>query len=978
MRWLLLGLALVNTSWGEVDFNREVRPILAGHCFECHGPDSDERKAKLRLDEQEAAHENVIVPGQPDASELIARLLSEDPDEIMPPPAKKNPLTESQKATLRSWVSEGAHYETHWSFAPPTRPNLPSVSNPDWPNNSIDRFVLAKLDDAQLEPNQSTGRRALIRRASLSLIGVPPTPQEAKAFEDDTSPNAYERVVDRLMASPLRGERWARRWLDLARYADTNGYEKDRPRSIWPYRDWVIDALNADMPFDQFTIEQMAGDLLPNATPSQKIATGFHRNTMINEEGGIDPLEYRFHSMVDRVGTTGTVWLGLTVACAQCHTHKFDPIQHTEYYQLMAYLNNAEEPEYTIPNPAPVELEAKIAAAEAALPMQVDEAVFADWFVQQANQLGAWKSITPTKVSANLARLEQLDDGSILASGDQTKRDIFELQLEGDFSGMSALRLEALPHDSLPKSGPGRAYYEGPKGDFFLSELKIVGDDGQPVTIASASESYGKLGIGGGSGNASQAIDGNELTGWSTSGGEGQAHQAVFAFQKPLTDVRQLQITLEFNRHYPATLGRFRLAMTTDSQPRSASSLPTELDPLFSKRLASLESQERQQLMMVYAQQAEEAKAAREAIAVLKKRRPKPVTSLIFAERPANHPRPTYRHHRGEFLQPKESVIPGLPKFLGALSEPPKDRLGFARWLASEANPLVARVTVNRDWAAFFGRGLVSTTEDFGYQGASPSHPALLDWLATQWIDDGWSRKLLHYHIVTSATFRQHSKLTERHRERDPENVLLGRAPRVRIEAELVRDTTLMSAGLLTQKVGGQSVYPPQPASVTTEGTYGRLTWKVSEGEDRYRRGLYTFTKRTAPYAMFSTFDAGSGEACLARREVTNTPLQALTALNDEVMMDAARALGHQSGRDQASLRTKAATLFERVLTRLPDDEELAWLSGFVQAQQARFAKDPEQAQALIGRKSGNPAKEAAWTAAARALLNLDETFLQH
>ena len=980
MKWHPLALSLLSATaaWADVDFNRDVRGILAGHCFECHGPDAEQRQAKLRLDQQEPAYEHVIVPGNPDASMLIQRLETQDPDDLMPPPEKKHPVTKAQVEILRAWIKEGAPYDKHWSFVPPERPALPEVSTTSWTRQGMDRFVMAQLDEAQLRPNQAASPRALIRRASLSVLGVPPKPGEVATFENDPSPNGYERALDRMMASPLYGERWARRWLDLARYADTNGYEKDRPRSIWPYRDWVIDALNADMPFDQFSIEQLAGDLLPNAKPSQKIATGFHRNTMINEEGGIDPLEYRFHSMVDRVGTTGTVWLGLTVACAQCHTHKFDPLEHTEYYQLMAYLNNAEEPEYTLPEPSNPELEAKIAAAETHLIEQIDDAKFAAWFATQRGQLGQWQSITPTSFKANLARLELLKDGSILASGDQTKRDVFELSFEGIPEGLTGIRLEALPHKSLPKSGPGRAYYEGPKGDFFLSEFK-VSTGSNPIALTSANSSYGKLGIGGGAGTAAQAIDGNEVTGWSTSGAEGKPHQAVFEFAEPLTSTPSLQVTLEFNRHYPATLGHFRLAFTTDPKPGQASNLPTNLDGLLRKDFVSLFTQQRQQLALEYAHHADETKVARAAITALQRQRPKPVTTLIFAERPADHPRPTHRHHRGEFLQPKEAVAPALPKIFSTAPESPDDRLGYARWLVSESNPLVARVTVNRDWAAFFGRGLVATLGDFGYQGKPPSHPELLDWLATEWMAGGWSRKRLHYHLLTSATFRQSSKVTGDHRQRDPENLLLGRAPRVRIEAELVRDTTLQVAGLLTQRVGGRSVYPPQPASVTTEGTYGQLKWTVSKGEDRFRRGLYTFTKRTAPYAMFATFDAGSGEACLARREVTNTPLQALTALNDEVIMDAARALGIRLGKDDRGMEIKAKELFERILTRQPDTEELGWLCAFVKDQQERFANHPDQAKAFLDLESGDSLTEtAAWAAAARALLNLDETFLQH
>ncbi len=579
-----------------LSYNRDIRPLLADKCFACHGPDEGDRQADLRLDIRASALKTkAIVPRDPDHSKLVRRIFSTDSDERMPPDETGRTLTDRQKQVLRRWIAEGAAYEQHWAFVPPRRPPLPRVSDSDWPRNEIDRFVLARLEARNLRPAEAADRYTLARRVYLDLIGLPPSPAEADAFVRDTSPDAYERLVERLLASPRYGEHWARRWLDLARYADTNGYEKDRPRSIWPYRDWVIRALNDDMPFDQFSIEQLAGDMLPDATVEQRVATGFHRNTMLNEEGGIDPLEFRFYAMVDRVATTGTVWLGLTVGCAQCHTHKYDPISHTDYYRLMALLNNADEPDLTVPSPSVAarraELLAKIDRLEAELPQhfppapgegpvaarrrQALEEAFTKWTAQQRRLAGNWRTLRPKTLESNLPRLTVLDDGSILSQGDITKRDVFKLTFSlTDVAGpITALRLEALPDERLPAGGPGRAFYEGRKGDFFLSEV-TVRVAGRQRPFSAASHSYGKISIGSGTAEAGNVIDGKPSTGWSTSGREGQASQLALQFDKPLAADGELEIEMLFERHFAASLGRFRFAATSDSPPAAASKTP--------------------------------------------------------------------------------------------------------------------------------------------------------------------------------------------------------------------------------------------------------------------------------------------------------------------------------------------------------------------------------------------------------------------
>jgi hypothetical protein len=967
---VILAVLLALAAGDPPDYAREVRPILARHCFKCHGPDERARKGGLRLDSFEGAVAKLksgaraVVPGKPAESELLKRVSSADPDEVMPPPDAKNPLPAGAADVLRRWIAAGAEYKPHWSFVPPKAAALPDVKDSAWVRNPIDRFVLARLEREGLKPSPPADAATLLRRVSLDLTGLPPGPEDA---EGD-----YETLVDRLLASPRYGERWARRWLDLARYADTNGYEKDRPRSIWPWRDWVIRSLNEDLPFDRFTVEQLAGDLLPDATPSQRIATGFHRNTMLNEEGGIDPLEFRYYAVADRVATTGAAWLGLTLGCAQCHTHKFDPITHREYFALFAYLNNADEPELAVPSPETEakrrEVEAKAAALEAGLAAKFPpeplsgpddsrsederrrahlEKKSAAWLERETARLRPWTLVRPVTARSEVPFLEVLEDGSVLAGGDQTKRDVYLLELP-DLAGATALRLEVLPDERLPRRGPGRVYYEGPFGDFFLSELTLLAD-GRPLRFSRAAHSHAKN-------PAAQAIDGDPSTGWTIDGGQGRAHAAAFQLAAPAPRAGSFRLELLFERYHAAGLGRFRLWSTKDPRPAEAQT-PAQEELLAKDGLRA------------FLLQAPELEKERKEIAELRRQAPAAPTTLVFQERPAANPRATRLHKRGEWLQPAEAVAPGVPAALPATSA--RDRLGFAKWLVEPAHPLVSRVTVNRQWAAFFGRGIVRSLEDFGTQGDFPSHPELLDWLALEFVRRGWSMKQLHRLIVTSATYRQASRVSPELLRRDPENRLLARGPRFRVDAELVRDSALAAAGLLSPKLGGPSVFPPQPASVTTEGAYGKLEWKASTGEDRHRRGLYTYAKRTAPFAMGVAFDGPSGEQCLARREVSNTPLQALTLLNDAVFVEAAQALGKLAAAEPGTDRDRAAFLFRRCLSRAPAPEEAARLEAFVARQKARFEAKELDPAALGG--PGADAARAAWTAAARALLNLDE-----
>lgn len=981
-----------------VQFNRDIRPILAQHCFKCHGIDDSGRKGQLRLDVRDAALKGgksgmpAIVPGNPDQSEMVRRLFTDERSEKMPPPSTKTLLTVEEKEKIRAWIAAGAEYASHWAFVAPRTPALPEVKDAGWPKNPIDRFILARLEQEGLKTSPPADRYTLIRRVYLDLIGLPPSPDAVDAFVNDRHPKAYEQLVARLLASPHYGERWARRWLDLARYADTNGYEKDRPRSIWLWREWVINALNSDLPFDQFTIKQIAGDLLPKATLDDRIATGFHRNTMLNEEGGIDPLEFRFHAMTDRVATTGTAWLGLTIGCAQCHTHKYDPIHHREYYQLMAFLNNADELEIDLPR-ADIEMQRQaiqnkipelIAGLAARFPPAMDhqpplgsrehlEQKFAAWLEHERGRGVHWTPLHPVEAKSNLPLLTVQEDDSVFASGDITKSDTYQLKFRGDFRGIRAVRLEVLPDERLPASGPGLCYYEGPKGDFFLSEFQLRIKN-KPVPIAAATESFARNNFGKNPVSAKLATDGDPQTGWSCAGRFGERHEAVFVLAAPLDDIKELDLTMQFGRHYACSLGRFRISLTTETGA-VARDLPEETQRLLLIPDAELKASQREQLLQRFLLVAPELAKIRTDIERQQQALPRFPTTLVFQERPPENPRPTFIHSRGEFLRTTERVVANVPAALSPLPlDAPRNRLTFARWLVAPDNPLTARVTVNQQWQAFFGRGLVRTTADFGIQGDPPSHPELLDWLALEFMSKGWSLKDLHRLIVTSATYQQSSRLTPALLAKDPENKLLARGPRVRLEAEMIRDTVLHASGLLSTKVGGPSVYPPQPASITTEGAYGRLDWKVSQGEDRFRRGLYTFSKRTAPYAMLTTFDGPSGESCLARREVSNTPLQALTLLNDAVFVEAAQALGRRLATLPGSEEERVQLAFRRILTRPATKDEIEKLTAFFVAQKRRFSLGELNAATVAGSGDGDVNERAAWTTLVRVLFNLDET----
>lgn len=1013
----------------KTDYLRDIKPIFEKNCYKCHGPQM--QKNELRLDVKEFALKGgtsgpAIIPGKSAESPLI-RNVSRLAD-ATPMPPKGDPLTAEQIGLLRAWIDQGAIWPEesgvpmtptplpekkksadHWSFKSPVHHDPPEVKNASWPRNEIDRFVLSRLEKEGLSPSPEVDRATLIRRLSLDLIGLPPTVEEVDSFLADKSPNAYENVVERLLASPHYGERWARPWLDAARYADTNGFEKDRTRSIWPYRDWVINALNADMPFNEFAIEQLAGDMLPGATRDQKIATGFHRNSMTNEEGGIDVEEYRFASVVDRVQATGAIFLGLTVGCAQCHDHKYDPISQREYYQFFAFLNNADEPEIEIPSSKEIkkrqqaldqisklegELESKFPPSEKSFassfihlsPQEQSRIRLAAslnaWEEKQSKAVVHWTVLDPLKFASDMgATMTKLPDRSILVSGDRPNRDVYNIELPTSLKDITALRLEVIPDDSLPNHGPGRGAVLG-DGNFMLSEIEIAAaplgsaERGTAVTLQSASADYPPQKF-----DAAKAIDGVLDTGWAIEGGIGKQHWAVFELKdktgfEPGT---KLSVKLIQRFIHQQTIGRFRISVTTDSHPVKASAVPPDIEALLLKSRSSWTESESAAIKRAFLLAAPELAEQQKEIAKLRATLPTYTTTLVMQERAA--PRTTQIHARGEFLRTGVAVEPGVPAILPPLPEgAPRNRLALARWLVDGKNPLTARVEVNRMWQAFFGRGIVATVQDFGTQGDAPTHPELLDWLATEFMRRGWSMKAMHRLIVTSAAYRQDSRVPPNLLASDPNNLLLARGPRFRVDAETVRDIALAAGGLLDLKIGGPSVFPPEPRGVN-ELAYGSPAWPASSGGDRYRRGLYTHLKRTAPYPALITFDGPTAETACLRRNRSNTPLQALTLLNDEVFAEAAQALGRRvMAAPAGDPAGKARLAFRLCLGREPKEAELTKLVAFYDQQLARInsgALDaaklaPVAADQKVAESNGK--ELAALTALSRVLLNLDET----
>ncbi len=1002
----------------RVDFNRDVIPILSANCFKCHGPDGENRKSGLRLDRRDAAvapaesGKTAIVPGMPDESELVRRIFADDPDERMPSKDSGKQLTDAQKQTLRRWIGEGAEYKTHWAFVPPTRTALPAVKREDWPKNPIDRFVLARLEAEGLSPSSEADRVTLCRRLYLDLLGLPPTPEEVDAFVGDSSSDAYDRLVETLLASPHYGERWGRLWLDAARYADSDGYEKDKPRFVWFYRDWVVNALNRDLPYDQFIVDQIAGDLLPGAAQDEIVATGFLRNSMINEEGGVDPEQFRMDAMFDRMDAIGKGILGLTIQCAQCHDHKFDPLTQREYYRLFAFINNDDEANITVYTPDEQRQRAEILHQVAAIEDDLKHAApdwrdwMSDWEKQVTSGQPEWTVLRPEVEGETTGGQKYLPlaDGSFLCQGYAPTKHTARLHVKSGAKNITAFRLELLNDPNLPRGGPGRSI----QGTAALTEFAIeakIGDKTEKLKFAKATADYNppvtpllpmyndksdkKRVIG----PIEFAIDGKDDTAWASDADPGRRnvpHQAVFTLDKPLPDGSTLTFLLKQDHggwnsddNQNHNLGRFRLSLTT-APNAEADHVPVAVRAILAippeRRFAEQQAAVFSHWRTTVAHWAE----ANKRIDELWQKHPEGSTQLVL--HPRVQPRDTHVLARGNFLKPTDRVEPGVPSFLNPLpADTPPNRLSFALWLTDRSAPTTARAIVNRVWQAYFGVGLVDTPEDFGRQASAASHPELLDWLAVEFMDNGWSLKRLHRLIVTSATYRQSSLATPEQRDRDPYNRLLAHGARLRIEAEAVRDVALAASGLLNERLGGPSIHPPLPEFLFQPPvSYGPKSWPVESGAEQYRRSLYVFRFRSIPHPLLQTFDAPNGDFACVRRSRSDTPLQALMTLNEPVFLECARALAIRALTDGGhNDDERLAFAFRRCVARRPISGELATLKKLLSKQRQHFAAADAKPWDLAAADPARPPKLpdgassadlAAWTVVSRALLNLDET----
>jgi len=995
----LMAFALVRSACGQdkpIDFVRDVRPILVKNCFACHGPDEKQRKANLRLDVEESAKKKVLIAGDASASSLLHRITSKD-EERMPPAETGKSLTADQVLVIKKWVEQGAKWGQHWAFEKPIRPTLPEVKQADWIANPIDRFVLARLEKEGLKFSAIADKFTQARRVSLDLTGLPPEPEVLSRFLEDATPSAYANLVDELLKAPAYGERWARVWLDLARYADTKGYEKDLGRTIWRYRDWVIDAFNADMPYDRFTRDQLAGDLLPAPTIDQLLATAFHRNTMVNDEGGTDDEEFRIAAVKDRVDTTAQVWMGLTLGCAKCHNHKYDPITQKEYYQFYAFFNQTEDADTGDERP-------KIATPSKAQQAQTEKLqaefnkarqelyTYSDAFKEAARKWeetartrAGWTVVKPTEMTAaSGSTMKVIDDGSVLVQARKPARETYTIKIPAGSQAITAIRLEVLPDKSHPRGGAGRSENDG---NFVLSRFVVKAKS----KIGTEKE----LAIGSATADFSQAMYPIEHAvknadprkhGWAIAPKQQEIHKAVFFLTeayKP-TEGAELEIALDhqFEFTYPGfSIGRFRLFLTGDESPSLTGELPVEVrgNLLIPEERRAPDQQA--SVLAFYAGIAPSTKILRDQLATLQAQIAAlaPPQTPIMRELAANKQRPNRIHVRGNFLDPGEVVQANVPgTFHPLAADLPRNRLGLAEWLTHLDNPLTARVAVNRFWAQFFGRGLVETQEDFGSQGSAPTHPELLDWLACDFREGGWSMKMLCKTIVMSATYRQSGFSTPEAIKRDATNRLFSRGPRFRMEAEMIRDATLATSGLLSKKMYGPSVMPPQPDGLW-KSAYSGEKWIAAKGEDRYRRGLYTYAKRTAPYPAMTTLDAPSREICTVRRLNTNTPLQALVTLNDTAFVEMAQSLARKMYEGGKTLEERIAHGMKRALFRPAKAEEITVLKELFASRLAHFDAKAEEAKKFACEPLGplpegwSVAELAAWTAVANVILNLDE-----
>jgi hypothetical protein len=1148
---LLPTSALAETPPRKIDFNRDVKPVLSNACFKCHGPDAAERKGGrdgLRLDTADGITADLggyaaIVPGQPEKSALVARITSNDPDELMPPPASGKKLTQHEIEALTQWVREGAKYQGHWSYIKPTRPELPSVKNSAWPRNGVDYFILARLEREGLGPSPEADRYAIIRRLSLDLTGLPPSIEEVDAFVGDNDPQAYEKLVDRLLERPAYGEHWGHLWLDLARYADSAGYADDPPRSIWLFRDYVIRALNDNKPFDQFTIEQIAGDLLPNPTEEQLVATAFHRNTLTNNEGGTNDEEFRNVAVVDRVNTTMAVWMGTTMACAQCHNHKYDPISQEEYFRFFSFFNNTEDADRGDESPLfsvytdeqqrqRSQWQQELARLHQTLRTMTPELAAAQAGWEQAFPLDMKRqTLKPTSVKSQAGATTSVTETGDIHVATGAANDVYTIEAVPDGGTIRAIQLDVLPDDGLPGKGPGYA-----DGNFVLSRIAVTLDrptdqplvgryvrielpgkdkilslaevqvfrgdenlslrgeasqsstavdgparlaidgntDGryneakstthsevsespwwevdlkseqpldrvvvwnrtdagvegrlagfrlvvlnerhepvwsrenndapnpqselsfagpQPIELAAAVADYSQPSF-----EAADAVvktktpndDALKQKGWAIGGQTGQPHGLTLVARSPVEIKPGAKLTVKLEHAFQSanhTLGHFRLSATDDARAAELARTPKRVVDALRIPPDQRTVEQRNQIAEHYLTIAPGLQGERDRVAALDKQLAgmKPTTVPVMRELPAGQRRKTQIQHRGNFLDVGNEVSEGTP---AAFPAPPTDaalnRLTLARWLVDESNPLTGRVIANRCWEQLFGVGIVASSEEFGSQGDLPYHPELLDWLATELVRLKWDMKAFIKLLVTSAAYRQSSRVTPELETLDPDNRLLGRGPRFRLSAEMVRDQSLAVAGLLSSKMYGPPVKPPQPSTGLSAAFGSGIDWQTSGGEDRYRRGLYTTWRRSNPYPSMATFDAPNREVCTVRRVRTNTPLQALVTLNDPVYVEASQALARRMAREGGSTAAERASYgFRLCVARPPRDDELARLVQLYEKELTRFRQSPAEAQKLATDPLGpapdgaDLAELAAWTVVGNVLLNMDETLMK-
>jgi hypothetical protein len=1004
----------------SVDFAKDIQPLLATHCYSCHGP--DKQKADLRWDSKASVfkageHGPILKPGDSGHSRVIALVAGLEADLVMPPKGER--LTEKEIGLFRAWIDQGAVWpetladksqdkRNHWAFRAPTRPPVPQIVLKRTVSNPIDAFVLARLAREGLKASPEATRTTLIRRASLDVTGLPPTLKQVDDFLADRLPDAYDRLVERLLASPHYGELWGRHWLDLARYADTNGYEKDRPRSIWPYRDWVIGAFNRDLPYDQFVIEQMAGDLLPAPSRDQVTATGFLRNAMLNQEGGIEPEQFRVEALIDRMDTIGKALLGLTINCCQCHNHKFDPFSQKEYYQLYAFLNNDDEAFLEVPTSEQQRQRDDIRQKALALEQNglreitnLDDRLAAWQAGFDTNQV-EWTVLDPSDWHNFATKFEKQEDGSLLGGGDLQPGGLMRVWVDTKLTNITAFKLEALTNNNLVYGGPGLLG----RGSFLVKEFTVEAWAAENPTVTNKVKFRRAVADAEAPGFAvTNAIDGNtDKGGWcpaATPERRNQNHSAIFECESPIGFPGGTRLLINIHESFDDQtkldchmLGCFRISATSDGGPLNQDPLSPAERQWLATPTALRSPEQNLALFNAYRRSDDSFAALNQQINQIWTNWPYPATTMVLRERPT--PRVTQVFKRGDRLRPAEEVHAGVPALLPPLpTGAPHNRLGLAQWIVDSRSPTTARVMVNRVWQLYFGQGLVMTPEDLGTRVEAPSHPELLDWLACEFMQPTirvgaelsepglakpWSLKHLQRLILDSGTYRQSSQVTPEVYAKDQYNRWLERGPRFRLEGEGVQDLALSVSGLLNPKIGGPSVFPPIPPSVG-DTSYGGFSWPETKGEDRYRRGLYTFWKRSLPFPALTAFDVPSGETSCPRRARSNTPLQALTTLNETTFVQAAQAMAlrvfKEGGPDDQS---RARYAFRLCTARQPSAEELNRLVKFCREQYAYFEnRTADAVKVAVPDLTNMPPevnlhKVAAWTMVGRAILNLDET----